>query len=222
MAKRTPLPCSSENCGALFPKCGSQAAYKYGCRCDSCTKTHREAATRYRQANAERERDRKHKWVAENRERHDENKRRYHAANRDQALSRMRDYYENNRESVRAYQRDYYTKNRDTVREVQREYYKGSRENWRVSHLWKRYRLTLDDYERMLAEQGGRCAICKSAPDGRVLSVDHDHACCPGGKSCGECVRSLLCNRCNIWLGGVGDDIALMETAINYLKKHRE
>jgi hypothetical protein len=32
----------------------------------------------------------------------------------------------------------------------------------------------------------------------------------------------LLCNRCNIWLGGVGDDIALMETAISYLKKHRE
>ena len=33
-------------------------------------------------------------------------------------------------------------------------------------------------------------------------NVDHDHACCPeGGRSCGKCIRGLLCMECNKYLG---------------------
>lgn len=56
------------------------------------------------------------------------------------------------------------------------------------------------DVEVMLAEQGGRCAICREA-FGLSFAVDHDHACCPGKRSCGACVRGLLCVACN---GSVG------------------
>jgi Recombination endonuclease VII len=49
--------------------------------------------------------------------------------------------------------------------------------------------VTDDDYARMLAEQGGHCALCPSMPKTRELHVDHDHA-------TGH-VRGLLCFRCN-------------------------
>lgn len=63
------------------------------------------------------------------------------------------------------------------------------------------YRLEVEDYDAMFAEQAGVCAICGSPPGKRSLAVDHDHACCPGAKSCGNCIRGLLCQRCNAMLG---------------------
>lgn len=87
----------------------------------------------------------------------------------------------------------------------------------------RRLRLTYGiepgDYDRMLAEQGGRCAICLRKPGKKRLAVDHDHKCCSGPTSCGECVRGLLCTRCNSGvLGHLHDNIEALERAITYLK----
>lgn len=62
-----------------------------------------------------------------------------------------------------------------------------SRSDWL---RWK-YDLTIDQYEELLAGQGGKCAICKTTPEknGNNLSVDHDHAT--------GMVRGLLCKVCN-------------------------
>jgi len=46
-----------------------------------------------------------------------------------------------------------------------------------------------DDYQQLLEEQEGGCAICGAPPKTRRLSVDHNHR---TGK-----VRGLLCFRCN-------------------------
>jgi len=46
-----------------------------------------------------------------------------------------------------------------------------------------------DAYARLLAAQGGHCALCPSGPKSRRLHVDHEHS---TGK-----VRGLLCHRCN-------------------------
>jgi len=67
--------------------------------------------------------------------------------------------------------------------------------------LLERYNLTQGRYDEMLSSQGGVCAICKSLRDNRPLHIDHDHACCPGSRSCGQCVRGLLCVVCNTTLG---------------------
>ena len=81
-----------------------------------------------------------------------------------------------------------------------------------------RYGISLDDYERMLSEQGGACAICRTAPNGVRLAVDHDHSCCPTkSRSCGRCVRGLLCGTCNRGLGYFRDDPKLIAAALKYL-----
>ena len=67
------------------------------------------------------------------------------------------------------------------------------------------YGITEAQYNELLERQGGGCAICGRTQEengrARYLSVDHDHRCCPGKKSCGKCVRGLLCLRCNNDMG---------------------
>jgi hypothetical protein len=52
-----------------------------------------------------------------------------------------------------------------------------------------------------------------------LLAVDHDHACCPGGSSCGKCVRGLLCSTCNSALGLLGEDTGTLHRAAGYLDR---
>jgi hypothetical protein len=82
------------------------------------------------------------------------------------------------------------------------------------------YGLTVEQYDKMLDAQHGLCSICANPPEeGKYLSVDHDHSCCAGAKSCGKCVRELLCPKCNAGIGALGDDPVLLENAIAYLER---
>lgn len=75
------------------------------------------------------------------------------------------------------------------------------------------------EYQRKMEEQHGLCALCGGPAGLRRLSVDHDHSCCTGRTSCGQCFRDLLCDRCNPMLGYAQDDIEILEKAIAYLKR---
>ena len=78
----------------------------------------------------------------------------------------------------------------------------------RVSKL---YGLTREEYDQMVEDQGGKCAICGSFGNSRKsLAVDHDHR---TGK-----VRGLLCEHCNNGLGCFLDDVRLLIKAIKYLR----
>lgn len=91
--------------------------------------------------------------------------------------------------------------NKERFNENVNEWKKANRANTRAtqrrSHLKITYNMTEEQYWELFDAQGGACAICGEKPRRKHLSVDHDHACCPGSKSCGKCVRGLLCNRCN-------------------------
>ena len=81
------------------------------------------------------------------------------------------------------------------------------------------YQLSEAAWQELLARQGGCCAICHTAePGGRgQWMIDHNHACCPGTGSCGQCVRGLLCNQCNLMLGHANDQPERLRAALDYL-----
>lgn len=89
---------------------------------------------------------------------------------------------------------------------------------YRRHHLKSKYGLTVDEYEAMLAAQGGRCAICgqrETTPRlGKVrnLVIDHDHE---TGK-----VRGLLCSTCNMGVGLFQESPDILETAADYLRAY--
>ena len=81
-----------------------------------------------------------------------------------------------------------------------------------------RYGIDHEERDALLESQGGVCAICGSdEPRGRGWVVDHDHSCCPGIRSCGECVRGILCHKCNLMLGQANDNIDTLTSAVAYL-----
>lgn len=69
----------------------------------------------------------------------------------------------------------------------------------------KKNNITPEQYDALLLAQGGKCAVCES-PEYRKgtthrFAVDHDHDCCPGEVTCGDCIRGLLCSACNTAAG---------------------
>lgn len=70
----------------------------------------------------------------------------------------------------------------------------------------KTYGLSADQYQTLLARQGGKCAICRARPKSKRLAVDHDHG--------SGAVRGLLCSRCNHDLLGSAWDSLAMATAL--------
>lgn len=79
------------------------------------------------------------------------------------------------------------------------------------------YKLSREQYDAMVAQQGNACKICKKA---RPLHIDHDHSCCSGNKSCGKCVRGLLCADCNRAIGMFLEDESIIQNALDYVRSN--
>jgi len=82
-------------------------------------------------------------------------------------------------------------------------------ERRKSTRLHSRYEITLDQFNWLLASQGGGCAICSQVAPKMV--VDHDHIT--------EKVRGILCHSCNIAIGHFRDNTLLLTKAIAYLQK---
>lgn len=83
------------------------------------------------------------------------------------------------------------------------------------------YGISIEQYENFLQKQNNCCAICFNSfiNEKKHPSIDHDHSCCSDKKSCGNCVRGLICNRCNLMIGLAKDDTIILQNAIKYLRR---
>jgi hypothetical protein len=122
-------------------------------------------------------------------------------------------------EYYRAYRND--PVRREEILKKSRAAWASDTDRNRNRRLQHHYGITLAQYNEMLEEQQGQCAICRGAnADARALVVDHDHACCAGHRSCGACVRGLLCHHCNVVLAMAKDDPSTLRAAVRYLHKN--
>lgn len=128
--------------------------------------------------------------------------------NLDQKAARHRANPQPARDRARQWQID----NAQRVAENNARYRESGRKaiSDRKSHLKRKYGITPEEYDTLLAQQGGVCGICGREPNrGISLHVDHDHAT--------GAVRGLLCFRCNNALGDFDDDPVLLRAAAAYL-----
>lgn len=67
----------------------------------------------------------------------------------------------------------------------------NKKERSRANHLWKKYGITIKEYEDLLIFQNNACAFCKKPASSfkKRLSVDHDHRT--------GAIRALVCFYCN-------------------------
>lgn len=100
----------------------------------------------------------------------------------------------------------------EKYRAKSRAWYHAHPKSWWGIRLTQRYGLSLDDYDRMLISQSGRCLVCgNDFKHSRDSNVDHCHK---TGR-----VRGILCTACNSGIGYFRDDPTIMESAITYLRR---
>jgi hypothetical protein len=138
-----------------------------------------------------------------------------------------RDYYEAHKDRWEMTREDM-----DRANELRREHYEKS-EEMRVKRkdaakAWERsnpkkvkanrlktYGITLEEFEELLASQGGKCAICGMSDtiDPKMFPiVDHCHT--------NNHVRGILCGKCNKGIGLFGNSPALLRRAAKYLERN--
>ena len=115
----------------------------------------------------------------------------------------------------------WYRTNKDPKLRIRREkFYKRGRfelsylDRRKDTQLYKKYGISLLEYNKILAEQNECCAICEKHQSlfKKKLMVDHNHI---TGK-----VRGLLCFRCNSSLGHLEESLVLLENMKKYIIKY--
>jgi hypothetical protein len=173
----------------------------------------------------EKQRQYQREYYRKNRERRLAESVAYQSANRDRRAEYMRRYFAINKDKWERTEEE--NRRRNELRRaryaesesVRIESRRKTRE-WQLANPEKRkrqrlrtYGITLEQFNAIMARQGGRCAICgySDRSNAKVFPfVDH----CHGSGS----VRGILCANCNNGLGHFHDSIEKLTAAIAYLK----
>ena len=130
-----------------------------------------------------------------------------------------RKYRYAHKEELAAYAKTYYVthrKEQDAANAAWRRANPERTENNMLRHNRQRAGYTMEQYDTLLASQGGLCAICgitlKSGKGKQAANADHNHK--TGEK------RGMLCGRCNLAIGMFEDNPDLLRKSTAYLEKY--
>lgn len=123
---------------------------------------------------------------------------------REKDPEKARKWYKKDPEAVKKKQREEYWKDPEKARRENRE------SRARNPGYWVRYKykMSLEEWDERILNQGGMCAICEESTK---LCVDHDHV--------SGVIRGLLCRSCNIALGKFKESSKIVCLAAEYMKK---
>lgn len=136
--------------------------------------------------------------------------REYRAAHREHLDDLHRAYYAEHRDELLAQARESYGLDSAAKREYAKQYRRKYKDRLKAYWRERKTGCSPELYAKLLAEQGGVCAICGGV-DERELCADHDHE---TGK-----VRGLLCRLCNLGIGKLRHSVVILEQAIAYLQR---
>ena len=131
---------------------------------------------------------------------------------RGKRASQSKKYYEGNKENLSIKKKDYYSKNKDRLQQYSKDWYNSNRDSASIKRRARAYNITEEEVLDLLSRG---CEVCGS--DGtdtqKGLHIDHCHAT--------NRVRGCLCHFCNIALGNLKDDKALVIKLGEYLDKYQ-
>ena len=169
----------------------------------SCKDCEKERHRRYRSENGKKISNWQKKDRLENSEKYKKRSKEYYSKNKDKENAKQKARYYANLELSRQRYKAQYQMNKH------KKHYQNRTRNSTIQRL---YGITVEDYDAMYIEQGGRCAICgiHQSELPRRLSIDHCHA---TGK-----VRGLLFKKCNAGLGQFNDSLDILKNTVRYLE----
>ena len=137
-----------------------------------------------------------------------------------QALYRI-----NNSEKCKSSQKEWRLANPEKKRKAWNNWCKKNKDRVQDINRLSKYKLTKEQYQVMLDIQENKCSICRKeflyTSKFDRPHVDHNHLCCSDScKSCGKCIRGLLCADCNKFLGKIKDNPEVSDRMSDYLRSN--
>jgi hypothetical protein len=140
-------------------------------------------------------------------QRHRESAKRNRPHNIDTIKAGHKIYYAANKSRINAKAAEWAKLNPKKRDQSRRKWLRANPDYHKHRERLMKYGLTPEAFAELMRTHGGACALCRSTTR---LSVDHDHA-------TGQ-IRGLLCAGCNAAIGILGDSVAGLQRALQYLE----
>lgn len=125
--------------------------------------------------------------------------------------AKLREYYFKHKKEMIEKSKIWRKNHPEISRQISQKWRAKNKDKTNNARLKYKYKITLEEYNKLLEVQHGLCAVCLKASR-RTLVVDHCHD--------SKKVRGLLCDNCNLAFGLLRDDTEILMNAIKYLNNH--